>query len=230
MNYFCLDDDIDFLNKLQEKLLSFSIQENIDMKVNISTSIPLEVPSDVDAYFLDIEFPDDNIFQFIEKIRLKDLMVPIIIISNYDHYVLDSVKYNIFDFIRKKYFQEEFKQTLNRLIIYQEKLLPTLLIKNEGIQSSIKVREIAYIETYSHNTILHTIDDYIDLKKDTKYILGDNQKFFVRVHRSYFVNPIYVQAISNDELFLKNNIKIPVGKKYQESVKRMIRQEFLKNF
>lgn len=227
MNFLCIDDDIDFLHKMKNKYVQFSVQQNIDINIKINTSIPKEVPSDIDAYFLDVELGNEKIFDFIMKVRLKDQIVPILIISNYDHYVLDSVKFNIFDFIRKQYFDIEIDNTLNRLILYLDNLMPTLVFKSNNTEISLKIKDIMYIETYSHYTVIHTKNNFYDIKKDTAHVLQDKQKYFIRAHRSYFINPIYVQSMTNNKIILTDDIEIPIGKKYLSSVKNDVHKKYI---
>lgn len=222
MKFYCIDDDQYFLTKFKENCINFSIKNNIDIKTYTLSNIPKEVPSDADAYFLDIEIYDDTIFEFIQKIREIDQFVPIVIITNYDNYVLDSVKFNIFDFIRKNYFEREIQQTMNRLIVYLDSILPTISFKSEGKEIKIKIKDIIFVESFSHETILHTINQEYYVKKDTKYIFNDYIKYLIKIHRSYYVNPAYIKHLSSDYVHLFNDVSLPIGKKYIHSLKHAI--------
>lgn len=218
MKFCCIDDDKDFLLELKNKIIEYSIKKNLDLKLEILSEIPKNIPVDVDAFFLDVKFNNKDIFDFVDTIRQKDISVPIIILSNYDFYVNKSVKFNIFDFIRKRHFDNEITATLERLVIYLEKLLPIIFIKTNDYEKYLKVKDIVYIETFSHETVINTINDSLTVRKDTKNILKDKSRYFIRIHRSYYINPLFVQNKNKNSISLTNGVFIPIGRKYLKKI------------
>lgn len=222
MKFFILDDDINFLNYVKNKITVFCKNKNINVELLCNTCIPKNISDDIDAYFLDVEIYNDTTFNFVDKIKNKNQFVPIIFFSNYDYYVNKSVKYFIFDFIRKSYFEDEFGDTLKRLTSYLDINQKKIIINNNRTITCIKLNEIFYIEAYSHNCIVHTMDNMYSFNKGIKEILNSNISKLLKIHRSYYINPKHVSSFSSNEVILKNNISLPIGKKYKNNLKNEI--------
>ena len=222
MKFFILDDDINFLNYVKNKITVFYKNKNINVELLCNTCIPKNISDDIDAYFLDVEIYNDTTFNFVDKIKNKNQFVPIIFFSNYDYYVNKSVKYFIFDFIRKSYFEDEFDDTLKRLTSYLDINQKKIIINNNRTITCIKLNEIFYIEAYSHNCIVHTMDNMYSFNKGIKEILNNNISKLLKIHRSYYINPNHVSSFSSNEVILKNNISLPIGKKYKNNLKNEI--------
>ncbi len=84
---------------------------------------------------------------------------------------------------------------------------------------------ILFIEAYGHKNTIHTdtqdyhIYEYMDSLEQR--LSGEG---FVRVHRSYIVNPEHVANINNYTITLDDSSEIPVSKARYKQVKEMILQ------
>lgn len=219
MKVLCIDDDPIFLGHLRESLNNYLFEKNIDVDIISYTEIPSSVPKAVDIFFLDIEIDKEMIFQYITLIRKDNLVTPIVILSNYDRYIHHSVKYHIFDFIRKKDFDNEFRLTMDRIMPILPKGFSYILIKSEGCLKKIRLLDIIYIESFSHSCAIHTRNDIYDVHKGIKEVLGENYNYFLQVHRSYYINKEHIQTILPDKVLLKEDLSLPVGRKYRQSAR-----------
>lgn len=222
MKFFILDDDVDFLNYVKDKITFFYKNKNIDIELVCHTCIPQKFFNDIDAYFLDIEIYNNTTFDYVNQIKSRNQFVPIIFFSNYDYYVNQSVKYFIFDFIRKRHFNDEIEDTLERLTSYLDINQKKIIIKNNKTVTCIKLDEILYIEAYSHNCIIHTTNNIYNFNKGIKEILNKNISKLSKIHRSYYINITHISFFSSNEVILNKNILLPVGKKYKNNLKNEI--------
>ena len=218
MKFLIVDDDKNFLEYIRQKFLMYSFQKNVDLDIETLSTIPHDIPTDVDAFFLDIEIGKKTIYPYMDKIREYNLSIPIVILSNYDFYIMKSVKYNIFDFIRKRKLDKELYDTLNRIIPYINKTSPSICIKINGSYVRIRLADIMYIKVSSHNSEIFTTYKCFDINKDIKKILDNEYNYFTQIHRSYFVNMHYLQKIQNNTITLINEVVIPIGKTYKENL------------
>ncbi len=91
---------------------------------------------------------------------------------------------------------------------------------------TICLSDILFIEAYGHKNTIHTyttdyhIYEYMDSLEKR---LSD--KGFIRVHRSYIVNPKHVVNINNYMITLDDGSEIPVPKARYKQVKEMILQD-----
>lgn len=51
---------------------------------------------------------------------------------------------------------------------------------------------------------------------------SDSQFFFIRAHKSYIVNINKVLSLRINELFLPNNVTIPVSRSYLTNIKKKL--------
>ena len=89
-------------------------------------------------------------------------------------------------------------------------------VKSDGKTHRIASQNIHYIESYGDYAHIHLIEQKIitrmTLKKLDKLLSN-----FVRVHRSYIVNPEFCKAFNLDEIIVGEK-KIPVGRTYKDNV------------
>lgn len=218
MRFYCIDDDTQFLKIFKNLMIKYSFQKNIEITTYTTTIIPESIPLNIDAFFLDVEIGSKKIFDFIKKIRNINCLVPIIIISNYDMYVINSVKYNIFDFIRKRKINEEINSTLDRLIDYLDDVLPNIFIKYDDALIKIQIRDIIYVELLSHKTIIYCKKNHYLANNDYNHIFKDKSNFLIQINRSHCINPIYLFSVKTDSVVLYNKISLPLGKKYKKKI------------
>lgn len=221
MNFYFIDDDQSFLDTITYEVTKYSIKENIDICILTSNSIPKHIPDNIDAFFLDIEIGNEKIFEFSKKIRKKNIYTPIIFCSNFDHYIYDSVKIHIFDYLRKKDFLNEINITMTQLIKYIGDSSLTISFYSDKMMTKLKLKEIIYIEAYSHNSVIHSLRNTYTVNKGIKDIFGDKIKSLCKIHKSYYVNLDYIIACGKTFILLENLTKLPVGKNYKKEVYKM---------
>lgn len=77
---------------------------------------------------------------------------------------------------------------------------------------------IMYFENDTRTTIIHSTDNIyhcnIPLSKLSNDILN-HFDMFVRVHYSYIINRQFIKKISNNNVYLYNEINIPISRKYK---------------
>lgn len=218
MRILCIDDDNTFLEKIKKMILDYSMKEDLEIKLDTINYIPDKIYENIDALFVDIVLKNKTIFDYLNTIREINHDLPIIFFSNYDSFVFKSVKYNVFDYIRKKNIDEEFNDMMNRLTSFLFVKKSSLLLKKDGYYKEVSINEVVYIESFSHNTFIYTEQEIFEIKKDTKDILGINIKYFYKIHRSYYINFKYLKSFNKDNVILKNNIIIPIGKTYKPNI------------
>ncbi len=88
----------------------------------------------------------------------------------------------------------------------------------------LKTYEILYIESFRHKILFHTIGGEYHIYKSLKEIgkmLDDSG--FLRIHRSYIVNPRSMKMVKNYETMLDNGTILPISKAKYKEVKALYR-------
>ncbi|WP_340062968.1 LytTR family DNA-binding domain-containing protein [Ascidiimonas aurantiaca] len=126
----------------------------------------------------------------------------------------------------------------------REKYTKMLKINKKQFDQPIKIRssgkwvyllsqDILYLKANGEYVDYHTLSNKYSCFQRLKQSEIEMVKFgFLKIHRSYVVNPIFVKSISVSEIIMKNNIKLPLSKKYKDSVtkeieSRLLRKDFI---
>ncbi|MCP9745113.1 LytTR family DNA-binding domain-containing protein [Lacihabitans sp. CS3-21] len=194
---------------------------------NAFDAIPVLENEKVEVLFLDIDMPNMNGIDF-RKIA-KD--VPIcIFITSHPEFAVESFDLDTLDFIVKPLKFDRFTKTVDRIRDYLElkqkaNLFEASLggdviyIKEGTVQVKIKLHDILYLEA---------LKDYTKIVTETKQhcvlsslgVLIKDQYFssFVRVHRSYAIQKHYVLKIQTNDVMLRNEFLVPIGRSFRENL------------
>lgn len=191
-----------------------------------------------DILFLDIEMPNMNGFDFLEKCQYSDFYL--IFTTAYNEYAIQAIKNHAFDYLLKPIKRTEFISTIERLEkethnnqkakidellnhLKVEKDAKKIILTTQDGMHFLDLDEIMYVKgdgSYSH---YHCADGskYLISKilKDAESKLTD--KRFKRVHASYIINFDYVKKYQRGEggfLIMSNGDSIPVSRSKKQEL------------
>jgi len=183
---------------------------------------------EVHILFLDIDMPELNGIEF----RKMASHVPVcIFITAHPEHAVESFELDTLDFIVKPLKLDRFTQTVNRISDYMEIKLKALLfessiggdtiyIKEGHEQTKVKLHDILYLEALKDYTKIVTPQKRHCVLSTLGTLLKEAHfSSFIRVHRSYAVQKQFVQKILPNEVQLNNDVLIPVGRSYKDSLK-----------
>lgn len=180
-----------------------------------------------DCLFLDIDMPGIN------GLHLREQLMHIpacIFITAYADYAVDSFELAALDFLVKPFTANRFEKTIARLQEYltlrkKSDLLShalgadTIFIKDGHNQVKLQLHDILYLEALNNYTSIVTSNrKYTVLSPISGLLKEKSFRSFVRIHRSYAVQKNFISKISADEVQVANNILLPVGRTYKESL------------
>lgn len=180
-----------------------------------------------DILFLDIDMPGLSGIE----LRKKAMEVPVCIyITAHPEFAVESFELDTLDFIIKPVKFERFTQTVNRITDYLElrqkaNLLESsiggdiIYIKEGHNQTKIKLHNILYLEGLKDYTKIVTTDKKHFVLNSIGNLLKENYfQNFVRIHKSFAVQKIYVEKRQANELLLNNGVLLPIGRSYKEAL------------
>lgn len=228
--YNCIivdDDEIDRLTVVSYAK-KFPALKIIGVFADAEQALPLlEKGEVVDILFLDIDMPQLNGLDF----RKKAMQVPVCIyITAHPEHAVESFELDTLDFIVKPIRLDRFGQTMQRIGDYMELKLKANLfeasvggdaiyIKEGHQQTKIKLHDILYLEALKDYTkIVTTGKRHCVLSSIGTLLKEEHFRSFVRIHRSYAVQKQFIQKVGTQEILLKNDVAIPVGRSYKENL------------
>lgn len=209
------------------------IQKEIDAEIFIFDSKEkiLQSKEIFSIYFLDIKGIDGLEIAKIIRRREKFFKNPpsiLIFVTGYENFALEAFDVQAFHYILKPIDAKKFSQILNRAVdeiknfqIQSEKFL---MVKIDGVNKKIFLKNIFYVESADKKVIIHTTEKIFEIygKMDAfEVALGEN---FFRCHRFFLVNFEKISAYNSTTIELVNGEKIFISeKRYSDFVKNFLK-------
>ncbi|NMH28509.1 LytR/AlgR family response regulator transcription factor [Flavobacterium silvaticum] len=185
----------------------------------------------VDVLFLDIDMPGTNGLEF----RKMAAQIPIcIFISAHAEHAVETFSLETLDFILKPLKADRFAQTVQRIHDYMElrekanlfesSLGADVIYIKEGYeQTKVKLHDILYLEALKDYTKVVTSAKKHCVLSNLGNLLKENPfSSFVRVHRSFAVQKQFIDKVLPNEIVLRNNHSIPVGRSYRDNLNEVL--------
>lgn len=223
------DDEIDRLTTLSF-LSDFPFMQVVGVYASPLSALVAAQELVPDVLFLDIDMPEMTGLE----LRKKLLHIPAcIFITAYPDYAVDSFEMAALDFLVKPFKAERFTTAMNRLqeyigIRHKSDLLAhtlgadTIFIKDGTEQIKLQLHEVIYLEALKDYTRIVTASRRYTVLSPLGTLIKEKAfSSFIRIHRSYAIQKHFVNKISSKGV-LVNNIMLPVGRAYKESLDNII--------
>lgn len=223
MNIAICDDNIVQVRKIESLLENYFSEEKLlyelfsytDSKVLLKDS----EKNKFDIAFLDVEMNPVNGIQAGEYLRKNLPNIILIYVSGYIDYSVQGYKVQAFRYILKRDLDVLFKEDMDAALMQYGRINDCFTYKKDGETITVPYRDIVYLMSSERKVTVQNVNG----ETDTFYAKLDNleKQFeyhnFLRVQQSYLVNLKYSLKLSNYNIYLRNNIVIPVTKRnYQQ--------------
>ena len=181
----------------------------------------------VDLIFLDIHLPKISGIDF-----LKAMQNPphVILTTAFPDYALESYEFNVVDYLLKPFSFQRFVKAVAKVpvknlgIENQEVLENTqpfrkeLFIKSGYEHIKIAVDDIDFIKSDADYTEIHTSKKkHLSSEPLRHWLETLNQNQFFRIHKSYIINTAKIIKVAGNQVYLSDQIILPIGRAYKES-------------
>lgn len=175
----------------------------------------------IDLIFLDIHLPKMSGLEFLKSVENHP---KVILTTAYSEYALESYQYNVIDYLLKPFSYDRFLKSIqkvnnldNKSQFFNKNNSNILYIKTGYEVLKIDSNEIYYIKSDG---------DYTEIFMETKKILTSDslknwleklKSNFCQVHKSYIINEHHFNKLLKNQLYLNNDIVIPLGRAYKKT-------------
>lgn len=198
--------------------------------------------SPVELLFLDIHMPELNGLEF-SRIIAPDTRI--IFTTAFGQYALDSYKVNALDYLLKPISYPDFLQSANKALQWYELLrrkesiaskisppqteIETIFVKSEYKLIQVELCKILYIEGLKDYVKIYTEDEPRPIlslmsMKTMEELLPTNR--FIRVHRSYIVQPEKIKVIDRNRIVFGKTY-IPISDSYKDKFSEFLKRKAL---
>ena len=233
LNIAVVDDEDTSLNRIcrliNESLMVeksiYTFNSSVDFFSNINNL-------NYDLVFLDIEIPEISGFQLAESIIATLPNSTIIFVSNMEHLVFESLKFQPLRFVKKESIEKDMKEAIMAYKEKIDKLNESFLFYCNDISMSVGISDILYFESLGHDIYVKTLSDYYKLKRESQNMKKLCEQFekkgFIRIHKSYLVNYKYIFLINRNDVVLKTNERIRINPHRVNEIKNIYQKQIMK--
>ncbi len=175
--------------------------------------------------FLDINMPDVNGFELAKSIKDRNNNIYIVFVTSFLNYAIQGYRFDALRFILKSEIDNlmpECIETIVKLmkIDYHE-------VKYDFVEGKQEIitNQLVFIENIKHKLIFNFCDDdkTLSLYKKLDEIEKDLEGYgFLRIHKSYLVNVVYIKKLINYGAVLRDGRQLPIPR---EKIKQ-VREKF----
>ncbi|HBR03536.1 MAG TPA: hypothetical protein DD738_13110 [Ruminiclostridium sp.] len=167
-----------------------------------------------DLIFLDIRMKDLNGYDTAKHLRDMGSNSMIIFITSMADYIFSSFEYKPFWFLIKPISEEKFTHVFLKAFseIKSIKKGNYSFYTRECGLVNIEINKILYLESSLRKIVLYTFNSqfiYYASMADEEAKLSRYD--FIRIHKGYLVNMLYIQRINKSNVVLKNGAVLPLS-------------------
>lgn len=227
------EDNKDFSQNLKSKIEQKLFKNDIDYEIDCFYSGEdiinhiMNSGTVYDIIFFDIDLPNLNGIDTARRIRGLHEETLFIFISYLDNRVFEALNLNIFQFVRKNYFEKEIDTVLDSLIEKLDNLVTKYRFPVYDEIMYLKLSEIVYLKVDDRYVIVHTKNDSYrtDYRTLTKVPIDFKNKGFFEIYKGIMVNLIHVKSLDGNQITLSNNDIVQISRRKLSD----FREEFYKN-
>lgn len=222
-----LDDDKTALLISKGAIESFFQEKNIAISLDAFNSplnfLAMAKEENYRLVFLDIDMPEMNGLEVGKQLKGFNPQTDIIYLSQREDLVFDTLQLHPFGFIRKSKIIQDFASVLELFVntalnTNRENKKITISSKTETISADID--QVMYIEGNRNYQTFYLKDgsnfDARVLMSELENKLKGNG--FIRVHKGYLVNYLFIRMIGINEVTLTNNKVLPLSSKRKDEI------------
>lgn len=175
-----------------------------------------------DIIFLDIIMGDLNGMACARLIRQQDKLVKIIFLTNSTDYVYEGYDVHATGYLVKPIQIDRLSRTLDKAITQISDVeKSSIYITSRGITQRIPTNEILYLESENNkvNIFLAGTEEKITVYSKLDDFEHQQIKTFIRSHKSYLVNFLYIEKYVNDKFILTDQTVIPISRRNRDKVR-----------
>jgi len=224
-----VDDEEIFLRNFQKEIARLFQLNNINCIISsyISGKEFLEKYQETayDLVFLDIDIPDVSGIQIASGIRNKSSNPTLIFVSAHDNFVFESIHYAPFRFIRKADLlidtEEAIKSFCKQIKENERYITLELEEKNNSLED---ISKIMYFFSQRHDVFMLNTKNETFRLASRAYTMDQLEelmieKGFIRIHKTYLVNCMYIYKIKGEKIILSDKSEIPMSRIRATTVK-----------
>lgn len=218
MKILICDDEQQYIDKLKMHIEEFMHCHFVNFEIHTTNNPKTIVNSDkiYQLAFLDIQMDDLDGISLAKILKERNNKIVIFFVTSYNDYQDDAMDLRAFRFFEKPLNINRLYSGLEKAMEYIDESYVDFYIYTNNEHKKILVDNVIYVErgnrqvtlvtTTGNFTTRESFDDWCNILQNT---------FFYKVHKSFIVNLHYITSYKYSEIYIQNNIRIPIASRRQ---------------
>ncbi len=219
MNILIVEDELLIAEMIKEMLIELSYTV-VGIAKNYNQAISHLSEDEIDLAVLDINLSEQKDGIDLATEIQNTYKIPFIYLTSYSDPVTikKAAKTTPSAYLLKPFTSDDLHVTIE-LIKNKQSLKPnTIVVKDGGLNVKVNTDDIFYIKSDNNYLELFTAKKKYVLRMSLEKFLEENENHnFIRIHRSYVVNTLKIDAI-NGQYVIIGNEKFPLSRSYKQEV------------
>ncbi len=224
INALICDDDQKCVDQISEYLDHYCYDHSLSYSVKSFTDGMQAIHSEAvyNIAFLDIEIGNVSGLDIAKTLKEKNKNIIIFFVTEYEKYIDDAMDLFALRFIKKPVTESRIYKGLDKAIDLINEDEISFYLKDSNQIKNIKSKDIIYVETGNHKTMVFTNSGCYESAQLLDYWERKLTNIcFARPHKSFIVNMEYIDEYKRNEVKLKSGKIVPVAYKRQTEFRKI---------
>lgn len=166
--------------------------------------------------FLDIQMNEVDGISLARILKDRNKKIVIFFVTSFNDYQDEAMDLRAFRFFEKPFNPERLYSGLDKAMEYIDESYVDFFTYINNEQRKVLTDDVIFVERGNRKVkLVTTHGDYITRESFDDWCKTLQNTYFYRVHKSFIVNLHYVTRYSYSELFVQDNIRIPIASRRQ---------------
>lgn len=218
MKILICDDEKRYTDSLKQHLDTYMTSRGVSYETDVVCDPKIVLDSD-NIYrlaFLDIQMDNIDGISLARVLQERNSKIIIFFVTSFKNYQDDAMDLHAFRFFEKPIDPERLYSGLDKAMEYIDETYIDFFTYTNNELKKILIDDVIYVErgnrqvtlitTHGNYTTRETFEEWCEILQNT---------FFYKVHKSFIVNLHYITSYKYTELWIQNNIRIPIASRRQ---------------
>ncbi|MDR2994030.1 MAG: LytTR family DNA-binding domain-containing protein [Bacillus cereus] len=224
------DDENSHRRKLRDQISYYSIQKNIDFKVEEFSSPEKLLQSGLgfDLLFLDIYLnTEKNGIEYGKILREMGNSSIIVFFTSSQDFLIEGYTVGAFRYLIKPISQEDITKTMDAFFEKVVHSADRISVISNNSEYYININDIIYIESLFRKRSIYVCDYAVETWETLISLYNRLPKnMFLYPHKCFIVNINRVKCFNNYQIIMNNGSAITLGRKYYKDFKQKLHTYF----
>lgn len=218
MKILICDDEQQYVDELKIHIEKYMQSRFANFEID-TTNNPQTVVDSNEIYqlaFLDIQMDELNGISLAKILKERNSKIVIFFVTSYNDYQDEAMDLRAFRFFEKPLNADRLYSGLEKAMEYIDESYVDFYVWTDNEHKQILVDDVIYVERGNRQvTLVTTQGNFTTRESFDEWCAILQNSFFYRVHKSFIVNLHYVTGYKYSELFVQNNVRIPIASRRQ---------------